>query len=93
LIHLKTDNNTHPIFYRDRIPKMSGSYRMGKGGFCRNVMGFWVNFTPKPAPTFDVLPRYPMSIQAQNLGLKPLLQAGAIAVGNLVFFDRVSGQY
>ncbi|MEQ8381141.1 MAG: hypothetical protein RH949_02065, partial [Coleofasciculus sp. A1-SPW-01] len=33
-----------------------GNERVGQGGFCRKVIGFWVKFVPKPAPTNETRP-------------------------------------
>ncbi|EDX76927.1 hypothetical protein MC7420_1930 [Coleofasciculus chthonoplastes PCC 7420] len=35
---------------------------MGKGGFCGNVIGFLVNFRPKPTPKWDFMLRYQIDI-------------------------------
>ncbi|MEQ8540379.1 MAG: hypothetical protein RIB93_23355, partial [Coleofasciculus sp. D1-CHI-01] len=52
---------------------------VGKGGFCRKVIGFSVNFVPKPAPTLDLLCRYQIYRLTGNWTIKPSRLLGAIA--------------
>jgi hypothetical protein len=44
---------------------------MRKGGFCRNVIGFSVNFSPKPAPTGDFMARYQIDRLTENRTQNP----------------------